>query len=395
MRRQPVADSPTRALGRPDLSFSMPREVACDLAETPMTRTQLERTRVTQIHSSRLESAVGDFVTWCETRKFSIERGWNDADYMAGLLAHYTEFCRNSGQNIGKARYSILGIQAVCRPMRGRLTRAWDAIASWQLVLPVRNRLPIPRDVVESLALVLVKRATSFPQKAATYWSAAILVRLGFHGLCRPGELLSLVVGDLNFCHTAGEEPLVLAIGKPKNRGAMGRTQFRVISHPGAAAWAEWYCNDLPPWAKLWPHEPKLFRAIWDWGLEALGVSDMGFTPGCLRPGGTTALFRSGMPVSSLRFRGGWSSEQTLSSYVQEAMACMIWNALDKQTSELIRAGVARDSVMLASAPPRPWLEIYPQRQLRGMPTRSSPFTASPASSRRPLAPRSTAASPF
>ena len=120
-----------------------------------------------------MNDALGSFLEWCDVKTYNVDQAWRDPDLMNNILAHYTQYCKNSGQ--------------------------WDAISIWQFQLPSRNRAPIPADIVENMALVLVRRASSRPREAAILWAAAILIRLGFYGLFRPGELFTVTVGDLSF----------------------------------------------------------------------------------------------------------------------------------------------------------------------------------------------------
>ena len=268
--------------------------------------------------------------------------------------------------------------------MRGRLGRAWDAVPAWQGERPVRNRLPIPQLVVDAMSISAVLEASRSPKHASLFWSFACLIRIGFNGLCRPGEVLILRPYDLNFSHRIGEEPLVVAVERPKNRGALGRTQFRMITDLGASQWLEWYCREMPRHARIWPHGPQKFRAVWDFILENLGLQTVGFTPACLRAGGATALFRSGLPVSSLKFRGGWASERSLACYIQETMTSLIWSSLDASVTDRLEELVLRHQALLSSAPPRPRLEHFPRRHFRGVQTASRASLASRASSPKP-----------
>ena len=361
---------------------------ASHLVEPLQTRTELERHRVSGIYSNQLDDAVGGFVEWAELRKLPVGKAWSKPELMSSILAHYCQHCKDSGQAVWRARAAVLGVQSQCRQLRGRLGRAWDAISAWQAVLPVRNRLPIPKLVVDAMAMQLVRRAACFPKIADMFWSCAILIRLGLSGMCRPNEIISLLVSDLSFSSRTGEEPLILAVARPKNRGALGRTQFRMVSDVGASAWLRWFVADMPSWARLWPYSTQQFRKIWDWALEALGLGDFGFTPACLRAGGATAAFRAGLPVSSLKFRGGWASEKSLSCYVQEAMTSLIWNSLDDTSTLRLEKSVADDQQLLLSAPPRPWHAHYPLRRFLGTTCTSSASSVSPGPSRSSSAPR-------
>jgi hypothetical protein len=49
-----------------------------------------------------------------------------------------------------------------------------------------------------------VHRAACFPKTADMLWSCAILIRLGLSGMCRPNEIIALLVSDLSFSSRTG-----------------------------------------------------------------------------------------------------------------------------------------------------------------------------------------------
>jgi integrase len=284
---------------------------------------------------------------------------------MSSLLSHYTQNCKSTSVKIWWARYAIVGIQTIARHLKGRLKRAWDTLKAWQLQLPVRNRAPIPLEIVNSMALVLVERGCRHRYDLPACFSCALLVRVGFHALCRPGELLNLTVGDINLS-LEGDLPTVLAIGDPKNRGALGRAQFRLVRDAGTTAWLRWFTAGLPPSTKLWGSSAAAFRKLWNWSLETLELDGMHFTPGCLRPGGTTHQFRSGVPIQTLKYHGGWCSDRSLACYVQEAMAALVWHGVQPSVAQAIHAKSAQGAPVLDSAPSVPWPSLLSPRPLRG-----------------------------
>ncbi len=169
---------------------------------------------------------------------------WEKPPLMSGLVAHYVQHLRDSGFPVSKARLSVLGVQTARREMRGQLKRAWDAVASWQLQMPLQNRRPVPLDVLHGLALTLNIQASRSPHHAEKFIMAGFLVRLGFDGLMRPGEFLGLTYGDLCIPAKGSRAPFLLAVANPTNRTSMVRHQFRVIHRTGTIAWCRWLCAD-------------------------------------------------------------------------------------------------------------------------------------------------------
>ena len=160
-------------------------------------QTSLEICRVSEIHRSRMASCLREFTIWCTARGQPLDEAWASPALMAGILAHYVQSLRDAGYALCRARLTVLAVQSADRALRGQLKRAWDAVASWQLQAPLRNRRPVPADVSSGIALALVLHGSRQPREFTKFWVAGMLVRLGFGGLMRPGEFLNLTFGDL------------------------------------------------------------------------------------------------------------------------------------------------------------------------------------------------------
>ena len=177
---------------------------------------------------------------------------------MNGRLAHFIQHLRESGQ-AWRARYAVVGIQTWRRTFRGHLKRSWDSVAAWQSQMPLHTRVPLPKLLMEAMAMTLVRLGCRRERRSELAWTAAVLVRVGFWGLMRPSECLNLLAGDFCFPAPGAGDPLVVAIVNPKNRAHMGRAQFGLISDKGTVTWARWLVSGLPPNVKLWGPRPLSF----------------------------------------------------------------------------------------------------------------------------------------
>jgi len=177
----------------------------------------------------------------------------------------------------------------------------------------------------------------------------AVLIRLGFFGLLRPGEIGKLKRRDLKLGTLAdGMQVAIVALIDPKNRAAMGRAQFTTISDPGTVRWLAWYIEQVPGHCNLWPYNLQKFRELFKILVQNLGLERFNFTLGSLRPGGTTHLFILGAEVPRLQFLGRWRSQATLSSYVQEVMAQMVWIGLTRsEESQVLLAQTSFKEIWL------------------------------------------------
>ncbi len=327
---------------------------------TTSIRTELEITRVTPIHVARLQKGFDRFRLWCQRHGDCCAWTPDDPDKVSGILAHYIQALRNDGGSLTLARLSVLGVQFQHRNLQFTLKRAWDSIASWQAAVPTRNRTPLPFVLMQGMVLYLATTAlTTSSPFGVLYWSAAVLIRIGLHGLFRPMELLKLTTADVSLPLTDTDGPVIIALREPKNRRFGGRNQFRTVHDPGTSAWLRWWLHGLAPGQKLWPAGPRAFRQIWDMALRHLDASHCGLTPASMRAGGATHLYLTGLQIASLRFRGGWTSDKGLAVYVQEAMATLVWRSLNAERLAAIAAAVAQDHLLLETAPKRPWRSIF------------------------------------
>ena len=113
----------------------------------------------------------------------------------------------------------------------------------------------------------------------------------------------------------------------------------------------------------LWPSSAVVFRRVFDWALSRLQLAELRFTPAGLRAGGTTHLFRTGMPLSTVKYRGGWAADRTLAAYVQEGMAAMVWNSLPSESAQALAATARKNSDLLLHAPHLAWPLLFKRRE--------------------------------
>jgi hypothetical protein len=120
----------------------------------------------------------------------------------------------------------------------------------------------------------------------------------------------------------------VIALASPKTRNFGGRHQYCIIYDLGTIEWLRWYIGHQPPRRKLWPFSKDRFLKVFINLLSVLGIDKSGYTVGSLRPGGATHLILEGCEMSRVKFLGRWRSEASMSSYIQEATACLAWSQL-------------------------------------------------------------------
>eukprot|EP00972_Heterocapsa_arctica_P088322 13025266-Heterocapsa_arctica.AAC.1 len=74
----------------------------------------------------------------------------------------------------------------------------------------------------------------------------------------------------------------------------------------------------------IFPGPDKLFRSLFDQLVAFFGVPTkdrIGITPGSLRPGGATHLYKHADVPEKVRYRGRWKSRTVFEIYIQEVAA--------------------------------------------------------------------------
>jgi len=318
---------------------------------------------VSDIHRHRMTRCYCDFTAWlAETGQTLNIR---DPLLVDAQLATYIQICKDADGAHWKCKFAVLGVQWHHRHLRGFLPRSWDSVRSWHLSRPVGGRVPMPELVLHALCCRMISRAFSMPEWTFLLFLLQWMLRLGHEGMLRPIELYSLRWRSV-YLPRASEQgrPLILAIASPKNRGHLGRVQFRLVRSSASIARGRWFKAGSQPDSYVWPASARLFRTLFDMAVRGLKITDLRLTPGSLRPGGATTRFHAGDPVANIKFEGGWRSERSLGSYIQEGLAAFVWRALSDEVAQELERLVAQCTVLFAAPPPVPWLLVVPPQRM-------------------------------
>jgi len=283
----------------------------------------LQRDRTSVQYQQRLHMAGARLLQWCLLTCCSLENAAKDPQQINDLLILYLQHLYDRGKAFWWGPHSILYVQTRWRSLKGHLRQAWDSVSTWKMEQPVRSRVPFRYELVQAVSYAAVLHAVALDcEKAALWWSLAVVLRLGFFGLLRPKEICQMRIG-----HVVTPGPgvfrslscVVLSIIEPKNRMAMGRLQVRLVRDLPAVLWTSWFVKDQDEHNLLWPFGPAVLRTSIQQLLKYLNLHNLGLCPSGLRTGGATALLEQGTSIASIRFAGGWASDRNLAYYLQEA----------------------------------------------------------------------------
>ena len=152
----------------------------------------LRATRYSKAYTERLRQG------WRQVRDFTRQAGWdlekgeNDLKYLNELLVCFVQWAYNQKWSVHAAKHGILSCQVRWPHTKGHLKAAWESLRSWALELPVGHRTPLTSFSLHALCFtsLLLAAASSCRADADSWLRLSVLLRVGFHGLLRPPELV-------------------------------------------------------------------------------------------------------------------------------------------------------------------------------------------------------------
>ena len=315
--------------------------------------TQLELERHGSAYLKRLSYGLAQFQLWVMTTGVSLVLHRRHRQLIDGLLAQFVQFCFSQQRSLALPKHAVLAVQKLLN-LRFALPRAWTALRSWALRAPPRHRTPLPFELLQ-VFFVMALEAHLRSEGMGLMLPLAVLLRVCFFGLLRPGGIYKLRRGDVRLGVTSDGKPVATVILRaPKNRASMGVNQFVILQEPGTVLWLGWLIHELPLNAYLWPSSGLRFRQLFASLADLCGLQHSRLSPGGLRAGGATWLFTETANIGHLQFTGRWRSPQSLHSYIQEAMSCLVWLERPASTRLLCQAAISVLRTLWDFPPARP-----------------------------------------
>jgi hypothetical protein len=320
--------------------------------------TKLEAGRHGPAYLRRLSYGLAHFRAWLLHSGCPLTFSRHHRKAIDDALATYIQSCFENGVSFAVAKHAVLAVQKQLH-LRFKLHRAWTALKAWFVHVAPRHRVPLPMELLKLLFAAGVD-AHFRRSLSPLVLILAVLLRVGFFGLLRPGEIFKLQKKDVRIGQTSARSPVAtLILRSPKNKASMGANQFVIIHDPGSVLWLGWLLDGLDPEVFLWPSTGLKFRGLLGELLEVAGLGHLRLSPGCLRPGGATWLFTENIDIQRLQFMGRWKSLSSLTSYIQEAMACLVWLELSSRMQAHISAAISCTSRVWDSPPVAPRSSLF------------------------------------
>ena len=161
--------------------------------------TELEKKRLSPQYRRCFKIGLQHFRLWLAK---TLQCHWDTppaSHVINAVLAQYVNQCEHDGTQIWIPKHSVLAIQTWVPRLRGHLQRPWVCLRQWISELYLGSRPALQQEILFGLFGVALDSAFLSPSHRHHWICFAVLVRVGFFGLLRPGELLALRAQDVLF----------------------------------------------------------------------------------------------------------------------------------------------------------------------------------------------------
>eukprot|EP00438_Fugacium_kawagutii_P009751 Skav227713 [mRNA] locus=C9067861:511:1566:+ [translate_table: standard] len=225
------------------------------------------------------------------------------------LVAIYLEALWEQGEGRALASDTLASLQDSDPKLKGMLPCSWRLMKVWvQHEIPARAP-PLPEQALQGLVgYALLQGDAMF----------ALSLLLGYYGMLRTGEVLSL--GRHHVEITSENGPAIISLGLTKSGRRQGAEESVTITvHEVTRRLFQWKQSRitwLVPSAYQW-------RVKFNQYLEATGLKTFDFRPYSLRRGGATFWFTRHGSFDRLLVQGRWSAIKTAKIYINSGLATL------------------------------------------------------------------------
>lgn len=254
----------------------------------------------------RYEKALDRFLEFLKFEGLVLPKRKEQLD---SLASEYLEHLWSTGEGRALASDTLAALQNLEPHLKGHLPEAWRLLKVWsQNELPNRAP-PLPEAVVHAMVgRALLKHEADF----------ALSLLLGFYGMMRTGELLSLLPRQVQAMSDSG--PAVVSLGLTKSGLRQGAEESITITvFDVVRRLRDWKSRS----SSLLSPSPNNWRRQFAEALEELGLESFSFRPYSLRPGGATFWFTKHGSLDRLLLQGRWQAPKTARVYINSGLATL------------------------------------------------------------------------
>eukprot|EP00438_Fugacium_kawagutii_P025280 Skav207215 [mRNA] locus=scaffold1244:133523:134437:+ [translate_table: standard] len=244
------------------------------------------------------------------------------------IISEWIEDEYSAGAGVTSIADTLSGLHHFAPYWKGRLRRSWKLYRLWRKLERPAQAPPFPQEFVESL----VARAIELGDL-----SFALTLALGFWGMLRTGELMTLRADQIML----GKRDLVIQLGYTKTGTRRQQDENVVVHRKPTILLAESVLERRLGRGRLsrflYTRGPIHFRKHFKSSLALFGMGKQ-FRPYSLRRGGATAHFRRYGQMERTLIRGRWTTNQAARQYIQEGLSTLAKLQIDQKTHDLLRA---------------------------------------------------------
>ena len=240
------------------------------------------------------------------------------------LLSEYLEVLWDLGEPKSAATYSVAALQFYLPQLKKHLPRSWKLKAIWdRLELPCQS-IPLSLEMLFSFVGYFINRRDNIMA-----WACI----LGFNGLLRTGELLSLLNSHCSWT------PQGLVLHLTDTKGAQRRLiqeESVIICDELTLGVVKLLSQNRKPGDYLVGISAATFRTRWNHMKKSLHLQHLRFLPYSLRRGGATWFFRETGSFSRTMLRCRWQHLKTCKLYIAEAQTALASLSLPPTTTQTL-----------------------------------------------------------
>eukprot|EP00438_Fugacium_kawagutii_P013230 Skav201216 [mRNA] locus=scaffold651:399549:400460:- [translate_table: standard] len=243
------------------------------------------------------------------------------------IIAAWVEEQYLEGEAITTISDTLSGLHHFAPYLRNTLCKSWRLFRLWRRIEKPKQAPPLP----PSFTRALVARAIEIHDL-----NMAVCIALGFWGMLRTGELISLHPFQIML----GSHQAVVQLGATKSGLRRNQDENVVLEETSTLILLEEWMNyrlaqqtlDIP----VYPQGPQHFRENFAKLLKFFHSQGV-FRPYSLRRGGATQDFKSHGQMERTLIKGRWASTGAARQYIQEGLSVLVRMKISTEQARLFQ----------------------------------------------------------
>ena len=260
---------------------------------------------ISALARKRYEVAIAVFFAWLAMEGIRLASQVPAFDLQ---VCEFIDMCWEEGETRMVVGDLLSGLQHKVPALRGALRGGWRLWAAWG-----RRELPARVPPISLFALQALVGWCVWHR----YGDVAIALLLGFDGLLRTAEMLS--IQSLHWVESENAVSAMLLLPSTKSGARRGVIESVTYNDKDLVQLVSAFVSRLARGQHLLSRSAREFRIIFHEGVQALGLgSDL--QPYSIRRGGATHFFRRFGSLDKTVERGRWSNVRTARIYITTAL---------------------------------------------------------------------------